>query len=435
MKAEARTIASDPAHRAEGSLRGKRVAMVLFSYYPSDPRPRRAAEALANAGMPVDLICLRESPKDLSVDSLNGVEIRRVPISRRRGGILGYLYQYLAFLLISSGIIFFRSIFRGRYDLVYVHNMPDFLVLSGLIPKVFGARVILDLHDPMPELMQTIFDLPSNATSVGLLRFVEKCSLGLADSVVTVNKACAKIFAARSCPAEKITVVMNSPDETIFRSRPVSTISAEETARPFVVMYHGSLVERNGLALAVDAFSTVRRSIPSAELRVYGSRNAFLEQVMENVKTRGLETSVHYMGPRPLEQIVEAIELCDVGIIPNQRSIFTELNTPTRIFEYLALGKPVIAPRAPGITDYFDDDSLVFFELGNAADLAKRIEYVFRNPEEVKETTRRARQIHLAHTWQAEKSSLMDLVTRLVGDRFQSIASPVAAPQRNQQER
>jgi glycosyltransferase involved in cell wall biosynthesis len=429
------TSRADPASD-KGALRGKRVAMVLFSYYPSDPRPRRAAEALADAGMDVELICLREDPEDLKFDSLNGVEIRRVPISRRRGGILGYLYQYLAFLLVSSSVIIYRSVFRRRYDLVYVHNMPDFLVLSGLVPKLFGAKVILDLHDPMPELMQTIFSLPPTAKGVRLLRWVEKWSLGLADSVITVNRACAKIFAARSCSAEKINVIMNSPDEAIFSPGPRSTARNFKTSSsPFVVMYHGSLVERNGLGLAVDAFAKICQSIPSAELHVYGARNEFLESMMDSVKARGLENSVHYMGQKPLEQIVEAIKTCDVGIIPNKRSIFTELNTPTRIFEYLALGKPVIAPRASGITDYFDEDSLIFFELGDADDLARRIEYVFHNPSKVIEITRRARQIHLAHTWKAEKSTLMELVTDLVCDRFERMPSAVGAPQRDQRGR
>jgi glycosyltransferase involved in cell wall biosynthesis len=417
----------EPAAKVKPTLQGKRVAMVLFSYYPADPRPRRTAEALADAGMAVDLICLREDPGDPKVDSLNGVEIRRVPISRRRGGKLGYLYQYLAFLLASSSIIVFRTVFNRRYDLVYVHNMPDFLVLSGLIPKLLGAKVILDLHDPMPELMQTIFGLSPTARSVRLLRWVERWSLGIADSVVTVNRGCAKIFADRSCPAGKITVVMNSPDETIFSPRPPSLVKKSETgSSPFVVMYHGSLVERNGLALAVDAFSRIRESIPSAELHVYGSRNPFLESVMESVRERGLERSVRYMGQKPLEQIVEAIEKCDVGVIPNKRSIFTELNTPTRIFEYLALGKPVIAPRSSGITDYFDEDSLIFFELGDADDLARSIEYAFHHPGEVSEITRRARQIHLAHTWKAEKATLLELVTQLVGDQFERVPSAVS---------
>jgi glycosyltransferase involved in cell wall biosynthesis len=394
-------------------LSGKRVAMVLFSYYPADPRPRRAAEALAGCGMEVDLICLRGNGEDPKGEVLNGVNIRRVPITRRRDGILGYLYQYSAFLLLSGGIFGVRSLAR-RYDLVYVHNMPDFLVFSGLIPKLFGAKVILDLHDPMPELMRTIYDLPPQAKTVRLLELVEKWSMGFVDAVITVNRACARIFAARSCPSEKITVVMNSPDEKIFRLDAAKTVATQTRAKRFVIMYHGSLVERNGLDLAVDALALVRRSIPEAELRIYGSRNAFLDRVMDSVRRRGLEDAVHYLGPKPTEQIAEAIAECDVGIIPNHRNIFTELNTPTRIFEYLSLGKPVIAPRAPGICDYFDDESLVFFELGDAEDLAGRIEYVFHCPDEISRITRRGQEVHRAHTWREERMRLTGLVAKLL---------------------
>ena len=82
---------------------------------------------------------------------------------------------------------------------------------------------------------------------------------------------------------------------------------------------------------------------------------------MQSVRAQGLTSAVQYLGPIRLEDIVGAIEDCDVGVIPNQRSVFTEINTPTRIFEYLAVGKPVIAPRAGGIRDYFDEESLIFF--------------------------------------------------------------------------
>src|SRR4029453_2188469 len=127
--------------------------------------------------------------------------------------------------------------------------------------------------------------------------------------------------------------------------------------------------------------------------------NAFLESVMESVKERGIERSVQYMGQKPLEQIVEAIEACDVGVIPNRRNVFTELNTPTRIFEYLARGKPVIAPRAPGIQDYFSDQQIIFFELGDAEDLARQILRVASAPGEILEPVRRGQEIYRAHSW------------------------------------
>jgi glycosyltransferase involved in cell wall biosynthesis len=400
----------DPRH-----LKGKRVAMVVFSYYTTDPRPRRAAEALASMGMTVDLVCLRQNAEDPKHEVLNGVNIRRVSLTRRREGVFRYFYQYAVFLLITSGIFAARSL-SGRYALVYVHNMPDFLVLSGLIPKAYGAKVVLDLHDPMPELMRTIFELPEEAKSVRLLKLIEKWSIRIADSVVTVNRACAKLFASRSCRSEKVTVVMNSPDEEIFRFRRARRVADDRNgSKPFVIMYHGSLVERNGLDLAVEAFAQVRASIPNAELRIYGSRNTFLDRVLDSANKRGIE-GAHYLGPKKLEEIVEAIEECDLGIIPNQRNIFTEINTPTRIFEYLALEKPVVAPRVPGICDYFDEGSLIFFELGNAQDLARQIEYVYHRPDDVREKVRRGVDVHRQHRWRDERLQLLGLVDELLRD-------------------
>jgi glycosyltransferase involved in cell wall biosynthesis len=391
--------------------------MVLFSYYPADPRPRRAAEALVREGMSVELICLRESAGDLKRERVNEVDVHRVRLRRRRGGSLGYLFQYAAFLSAVVTILALRSLSR-RYDLVYVHNMPDILVLSALVPRLFGAKVILDLHDPMPELMMTIFNLVEDSPRVRLLKRLERWSIRRADLALTVNLACKKLFVSRSCDGEKMRVVMNSPDEGIFRFRPapLEDVGGGGKTRPFVIMYHGSLVERNGLDLAVEAVARVRErgAVGAVELRVYGPVTPFLERVMEAAQARGLTDTVRYLGPKRLEEIVEAIEDCDVGVIPNHRSSFAELNTPTRIFEYLAIGKPVIAPRTAGILDYFDDDSLVFFEPGDAEDLARGIENAFADPRKLGETARRGQEIYRVHTWRREREALVGLVRGLV---------------------
>jgi glycosyltransferase involved in cell wall biosynthesis len=317
-------------------LRGTRAAVLLYSYYPADPRPRRAAEALAKEGVTVDLICLRENENEPTRETINGVSVLRVRRRRYRGDKRRYVDQYAAFILTSFAYLTARSLTR-KYDFVHVHNMPDVLVFSALVPKVLGAKVILDLHDPMPELMQTIFKLPEKSLSVRLLKRLEKWSLGFADLVLTVNLACKKIYASRSCPPQKIDVVMNSPDDDIFRFRPPkangSNGNGSDPARPFVILYHGSLVKRNGFDLAVDALEIVRKRIPTAKLMVCGGRTPFFDEVMESVRQRALQESIQHLGARDVNQIVEAIESCDVGIIPNHRNIFTELNTPTRIFE------------------------------------------------------------------------------------------------------
>lgn len=397
------------------SLRGKSVAMVLFSTYPSDPRARRAAEALVEEGMVVDLICLVGNENELSREIFNGVNIIRLPLIRRRGTRLDYFFRYSTVIIFAFVILSVRSL-RCRYDLVYVHNMPDILVLSGVIPKAFGAKVILDLHDPMPELMMTIFDIDYESLMVRFLKRIEKWSIGFADSVLTPNIAFKRLFDARSCQSEKISVVMNSPDNKIFCHHPprLPASTTHTSSKRFVVMYHGSLVERNGVDLAVDAIGRIRPSMPSVELQIYGHSTSFLERVMVSVQKQGLQNAVKYLGPKRQEDLVEVIEECQVGIIPNHRSPFTELNMPTRIFEYLALGKPVIAPFTSGILDYFNSESLFFFELGSSVDLARQIEYVFSHPTEALEMVKRGQVVYQTHDWSQEKLVLVNLVKELL---------------------
>jgi glycosyltransferase involved in cell wall biosynthesis len=154
--------------------------------------------------------------------------------------------------------------------------------------------------------------------------------------------------------------------------------------------------------------------VPSLELRIYGSETPFLQRVLASVRSNDLLDTVRYLGPRRPEGIVAAIAECDVGIVPNHRSVFTEINTPTRIFEYLALGKPVIAPRAPGIRDYFKEGTLIFFELGDGEDLARKIEYVYLNPSEAINVVKRGQEVYLAHTWREERQILVNLASELV---------------------
>jgi len=164
----------------------------------------------------------------------------------------------------------------------------------------------------------------------------------------------------------------------------------------------------------VDALEIVRKHIPMATLTVCGERTPFFEEVMESAKRRALQETIQHLGARNVNQIVEAIESCDVGIIPNHRNIFTELNTPTRIFEYLALGKPVIAPQAQGIQDYFGDEDLVFFKLGDAGDLARKIEFAYFHPHDVEQIVKRGQEVYLAHKWSQEKLNLLNSISDLL---------------------
>lgn len=244
-----------------------RAAVVLFSSYPSDPRPCRAAEALAEEGAVIDVICLRADKSEPRKQSFGRINVFRVPIKHRRGGKFAYAMQYVSFIAVAFLLLSFRAITR-RYKIVHIHNMPDVLVFSAIVPRMLGAKIILDLHDPMPELMMTIFNLRGDSISVRFLQKLEKFSVAFAHLVLTVNLASKRIFASRSCSPGKIHVIMNSPDENIFRYRPVDGDMAltRDPNEPLVIMYHGSLVERNGVDLAVNALCVVKKSIPTGRV-------------------------------------------------------------------------------------------------------------------------------------------------------------------------
>jgi glycosyltransferase involved in cell wall biosynthesis len=394
-------------------LQGKRAGVIVLSAYSFDPRPRRTADVLVRLGMSVDYICVADG-KEPWREKKNGMNVFRVPIYHQRGGKIGYAYQYSAFILASAAIVAARSR-RSRYDLIFVNNMPDILVVSALMPKIFGAKVILDFHDPMPELMMTIFGKDRSSKSVRLLKFLEKWSAARAHQVLVPDVACRRLLGARSCPEQKIAVMMNSPDESIFPFCPAGSRRAlkRKDSKPVVVMYHGTLVERNGLDITVEAFARLRNKLPTAQLHIYGKSTPFLERVMQSAIERGLRQNVLHLEQKPLEQIVAAIDSCDIGVIPNRRNEFTQINMPTRIFEYLARGKPVIAPRTAGIQDYFDEDSLFFFEAGNADELAKQIEFVASHPREALTITERGQQVYKAHTWKLEERTLIEVLGKL----------------------
>ena len=396
------------------ALRGKRAAVLLYSYFPSDTRPYRAAAAMVEAGMEVDLLCLTSNTSEEPNSTHGGVRVHRLPMFHSRGSVFSYLRNYGVFLAKSFWFLI-RQGFRRPFDIVHVHNMPDVLVFAALVPKLRGAGIILDLHDPMPELMTAIYGFQPDRWPVRLLRTLERWSIGFSDLVLTPNIAFKALFASRSCSADRIHIVMNSPEEQIFdpgrfehgRNEPVDDGT-------FRIMHHGSLVHRHGVDLLIEAVARLKPRIPGIRLNLYGARTPFLDSAMELVRSMGLADIVTFHGQKSQKEIADAIRECHLGVVPNRRSVFTEINFPTRLFEYLALRRPVIAPATQGIRDYFNDNELLTFEPDNVQDMANKILWVSQNPEGVIGFVERGSQVYRRHLWGQEKIKFINLLSTVV---------------------
>jgi glycosyltransferase involved in cell wall biosynthesis len=393
-------------------LVNKRAAVIVYSYYPSDTRVRRAAEAMVEAGMSVDLLCLTDLESDLPNEIIQGVNVFRVPLKRRRGSKWAYLTQYGRFFISSFRFLTFRGS-RQKYDVVHVHNMPDFLVFTAILPKCSGAGVILDLHDPMPELMTSIYGLRENQWQVRLLKWVEKRSIKFSTIALTPNITFKNLFVRRSCKPDKMQIVMNSPDQDSFDpQRFASSARSADSPVEFRLMHHGSIVHRHGLDILVEAIALLKPKIPGIRLDIYGHNEPFLETFLEVAKKLGVSDVVRFHGAKSPKDIAEAIHNADLGVIPNRRSAFTALNFPTRIFEYLAMNRPVIAPATRGITDYFSDNELLMFEQENLQDLAEIIFYAWKHPAEVKEFVQLGNNVYQRHLWNGEKAFYLKQVEK-----------------------
>ena len=397
----------------KGTGERPKVGMVCFSYYPDDVRPRRECEALVEAGFAVDMICLR-AKGEKPCETVAGVGVYRLPITRKRGSKIKYVLDWAAFFILSGFVLSYLHL-KKRYRLIQIHNMPDFLVFVAILPRLLGVKVLLDLHDPTPEVFMAKYGVPDSHFFTRLLRMIEKGSIGFASHVITPNLAFRELFAARSCARKKIDIVMNSPQESVFGSGDGTGGERKQTDE-FVVMYHGTVAERLGLDVALDAIDRVARKMRRIRFLVYGEGD-YVTEFQKRVLELGLEDVVEYHGRVPLETIAKEIETIDLGVIPNRVSCFTNLNFPTRIFEYLCKRKPVIVPKTRGISDYFDDQSLFYCKGGDPESLAEKIWEVYKGGESVAEVVNRGYVVYEQHRWEKEKERYSELAGRLAGGR------------------
>jgi glycosyltransferase involved in cell wall biosynthesis len=386
-----------------------RIAMIGYTFYELDPRVKRAADALLESGHHVDLFVADHDGPRASNDEF--LTIHRLRMRKRRSAALRYAYEYgffcaWAFMLVSL----FHA--RRRYDLVYVHNMPNFLVFAGCLPKIGGAKIVLDVHDPAPELLASIRgrDLPGWMHS--LVTAEERVSMSFSDALITVNESMRRRISARS--GRPVTVVMNLPDPAVFDARE----EPRERDGADWLVYTGSIAYRHGLDLVVEALSLLKDEFPALRVRVIGTGPA-LESVVRLAEDLGVADRVDFLGWIPNHEIPGLVSRATAGLSPQREDTFGSLVFSMKVAEYVALGLPVVCSGITTMRHYFDDDELMFFEPANAQDLARVIRDLLTDPAAAGEHAARSRIKLRKLDWPAQKEALVATVEALAGAKRQ----------------
>jgi len=391
----------------------KRHCMVVHAYYPlGETRVEREALALIDRGYDVDVVCLQDVGEPAR-DSADGVNIYRLPVRRgERRGQMWQLVEYLTFFLLAS-IKLIGLHLRRRYGVVQTHNLPDFLVFAALGPKLLGARVILDLHDLMPEFYAARGGHSMTSLAVRLVIWQEQISCRFADHVITVTDIWRETLIARGVPTSKISVVMNVADTRIFRPSRAELPSHHRNGA-LRLIYHGTLTHRYGVDLILQALAHVRHEIPGLCLTLIGAGDA-LDDLKRLAEELGVEDQVDFRSEVYASQLPPLIAQADAGVVPNRNDLFTDTLLPTKLLEYVALDTPVIAARTRTIAAYFDDSMVRFFRPGDAADLADAILDLHTDRSHLELLARNARKFDEKHSWSQVSAQYVALVDRLNG--------------------
>ena len=388
------------------------ILMAAYTDYRRDPRVKREAEALIERGHEVVFLAQRQ-PGQPDRESIAGVDVIKMPsVGNDRTSKLGYVLDYALFF---GWIVLHTLRHPLRYDLVHVNNMPDFHVLAAFVPRVLGRPVIHDVHDLMPELYAEKFGSDDRRFAVRLLMLQERWAGRFASAVVTVEARLMEILAARGIPAEKVHVLMNLPDDRIFRPR--APRGPKPADAPFVLVYHGTLAHRLGLDIALRAVERARTEVPNLRLRIIGDgeERASLGALRDQL---GLRDVVELHPPVPVERIPSMIDDADVGLVPLRISGGTDIMLPTKLLEYVSVGIPCITPRTGTIGRYFDDKMVEFFEAENVDALAAAIVRLARDPARCASLAQQATErFGTQYRWSTHKKVYTDLVERLLERR------------------
>ena len=388
----------------------KHVCMLAYAFYDTDNRIIRYAETLAQRGDTVEVIALRR-PGQPECSVVNGVRVFRIQERERDESFAGaYLFRMLRFFARSSRLLT-KLHKTWPFDVVHVHSVPDFQVFAARGAKRRGARVILDIHDIVPEFYLSKFKAGTRSPGFRLLVHVERLSTGFADKVIISNDIWKNRLVARSVTADKCQVVLNYVDTTRFSRR-----TRKRTDGRFVAVYPGGLQWHQGLDVAIRAFGRLRDTLPNAELHIYGdgSEKDKLEQLIDELALRKI---VFIHPPIPHEKVAEVIAEGDLGIVPKRADSFGNEAYSTKILEFMSQGIPVLAAKTLIDVYYFREPVLKFFESGNDEDLAAKILEIASDGNLRKKMVTAADAYFALNNWSVKKQEYLNLVDGLAAPR------------------
>lgn len=386
------------------------ILMISYSFYESDNRVRRYAETLVRRGDEVDIISIRQRGTPV-FNTLNGVKVYRIQEREvNESSKFDYLFR-LTMFLVKSFLFAAKMQIKRKYRFVHVHSVPDYEVFAALVPKLAGAKVILDVHDIVPEFYASKFSGGDKTFITAVLKIIEKLSCKFADHVIISNHIWYERITRRSVKKENCTTIVNYVDPAIFtRKRPPVT---KDT---FVVIYPGTIAWHQGIDIAVRAMAMVRESCPKIEFHIYG-KGPEVNNITRLISEMNLGETVKFFGMISIDEIVDKMIDADLGLVPKRNDPFGGEAFSTKIMEFMLMGIPALIAETKIDRFYFNDEIVTFFNCDDEKDLAEKIIALYSDRARLRRQVEKANEFIKMNTWDVKKNEYLDLVDNLTGKR------------------
>lgn len=385
---------------------GKRICLVRQKFYPAQRNLRRNAEALVAEGHHVDIICIGKKGEK-RYETLNGVNVHRIYYSYHRDSAFWYIFDYLLFFILATVTLSWYSL-KKKYDVIEVHTMPDFLVFATLLPKLMGSKVILYYFENAALLFMEGYKKSEKNIVVRIIRWVAKISGKYADHIIVsdgpLHKKSVEDF---GIPGEKITTILNVPDESVFNP---NVTPIRDDGNHFHVVVVSTILKRYGIHVLINALPKLIKEIPEIHVDIIGDGD-YLPVLQKRAASLGVAKYMTFTGYLPYEKVSSYVGMAEVCVAP----MINDVGAPNKIFEYFAMGKAAVVSDLPGPRALVDDNCALYFSPGDEKELASKILELYASPEKRDSLGRAALACYHLYHWPLMKQEYLNVYKRLFG--------------------
>ncbi len=405
----------------------RNIGMISPWSFPPDVRIQREVRSLTAAGYRIFLLCERsEGQKEEEIQE--GLTIRRIALTPGLLEKINYWSKLLTLKEILWTIAIKKFIADFKIELLHVIDLPQ-LGVGVDAAAAMGLPLLYDRRENWADLVRIVREdaclgrlhswKDRTFISPERLQRTETAWAKKADEIIVVVVEAKERLVDLGLSEEKIHIVSNTEELDFPKRFPPDQDILNRYKDKFIVSYIGTFGPHRGLDTAMSAMKHLRGKIPDLRLLLVGGSpdkqfNLELKQIAADL---GVAEMVEFTGWQPLHKFTGYIEASQVCLVPHRDNSHTAATIPYKLFQYMVLGKPVVASSCPPLARIVEETGCgLVFKAGDDRELAERIYQIYVTPDSYGERAFQAAQEK--YNWSNDAQELLRIYQKLVPSKI-----------------